>query len=149
MSSRSPCGRPARVPRRGRTSSRRASSRLISIRATTSVSGSLRGYALAATLVATASPLTRVDSRQPAPLTFSFTEVGARGRADRDHRVRRHETNRYLLETTGCGVAMLDYDNDGWLDLFFVNGTTLEGFPKGQEPTSHLYRNRATAPSRM
>ena len=26
--------------------------------------------------------------------------------------------------------------------MFLVNGTTLEGFPKGQEPTSHLYRNR-------
>jgi enediyne biosynthesis protein E4 len=51
-------------------------------------------------------------------------------------------TNRYLLETTGCGVAMLDYDNDGLVDLFFVNGTTLEGFPKGEEPRPHLYRNR-------
>ena len=29
-----------------------------------------------------------------------------------------------------------------WLDVFLVNGTTLEGFPKGQEPTNHLYRNR-------
>ena len=52
------------------------------------------------------------------------------------------ETNRYLLETTGCGAATLDYDNDGWLDLFVVNGTTLEGFPKSSEPTSHMYRNR-------
>ena len=51
-------------------------------------------------------------------------------------------TNRYLLETTGCGVAMLDYDNDGLIDLFFVNGTTLEGFPKGEEPRPHLYRNK-------
>jgi enediyne biosynthesis protein E4 len=47
----------------------------------------------------------------------------------------------YLLETTGCGVAFFDYDNDDWLDLFFVNGTRLEGFPKGQEPTNHLYKN--------
>jgi hypothetical protein len=49
--------------------------------------------------------------------------------------------NKYLLETTGSGVAWFDYDNDGWLDLFFVNGTRLNGFPKGQEPTTHLYRN--------
>lgn len=49
--------------------------------------------------------------------------------------------NRYLLETTGCGVAWFDYDNDGWLDLFFVNGTRFTGIPKAQEPTNHLYRN--------
>jgi hypothetical protein len=49
--------------------------------------------------------------------------------------------NKYLLETTGCGVAWFDYDNDGWLDVFFVNGTRLTGIRQGQEPTSHLYRN--------
>src|SRR5262245_38596360 len=49
--------------------------------------------------------------------------------------------NKYLLETTGCGVAWFDYDNDGWLDLFFVNGTRLNGLPKGQAATNHLYRN--------
>ena len=49
--------------------------------------------------------------------------------------------NTYLLETTGCGVAFFDYDNDGWLDIFFVNGSRLEGFPKGQEPRNHLYKN--------
>jgi enediyne biosynthesis protein E4 len=49
--------------------------------------------------------------------------------------------NKYLLETTGCGVAFYDYDNDGWLDIFLVNGSRLEGFPAGTEPTSHLFRN--------
>jgi len=49
--------------------------------------------------------------------------------------------NKYLLETTGCGVAFYDYDNDGWLDIFLVNGTRLEGFPTGQEPVSHLFKN--------
>ncbi len=49
--------------------------------------------------------------------------------------------NKYLLETTGCGVAFYDYDNDGWLDIFLVNGTRLEGFPKGQEPVSRLFKN--------
>ena len=50
-------------------------------------------------------------------------------------------TNKYLLETTGCGVAFYDYDNDGWLDIFLVNGSRLEGFPAESEPTSHLFRN--------
>ena len=49
--------------------------------------------------------------------------------------------NKYLLETTGCGVAFYDYDNDDWLDIFLVNGWRLEGFPKGQEPISHLFNN--------
>lgn len=49
--------------------------------------------------------------------------------------------NKYLLETTGCGIAFYDYDNDGWLDIFVVNGTRLEGFRKGQEPICHLYKN--------
>lgn len=49
--------------------------------------------------------------------------------------------NKYLLETTGCGAAFYDYDNDGWLDIFLVNGSRLEGFPAGQEPTSHLFKN--------
>jgi len=49
--------------------------------------------------------------------------------------------NKYLLETTGCGVAFYDFDNDGWLDIFLVNGTRLEGFPSGQTPTNRLFKN--------
>src|SRR5262249_42319682 len=52
------------------------------------------------------------------------------------------ETKKYIIETTGTGVAIFDYDNDGWPDIFFVSGTTLEGFPKEKEPTNHLYRNQ-------
>jgi len=51
------------------------------------------------------------------------------------------DTKKYIIETTGTGVAIFDYDNDGWPDIFIVNGTRLEGFPSGQAPTSHLYRN--------
>jgi len=51
------------------------------------------------------------------------------------------ETKKYIIETTGTGVAVFDYDNDGWPDIFLVNGTTLEGFPKGKAPTNHLYHN--------
>jgi enediyne biosynthesis protein E4 len=48
--------------------------------------------------------------------------------------------NNYILETTGCGAAFIDYDNDGWLDIFLVNGTTLDA-NEGRHETNRLYRN--------
>jgi enediyne biosynthesis protein E4 len=52
-----------------------------------------------------------------------------------------HKSKDFLLTTTGGGVALIDYDNDGWLDIFLVNGWGLEPFAKGEEPTNHLYHN--------
>ncbi len=46
---------------------------------------------------------------------------------------------RYILETIGCGAAFIDYDNDGWLDIFVLNGRTLDAVPEGA--TNRLYRN--------
>ena len=50
------------------------------------------------------------------------------------------DTKKYIIETTGTGVAIFDYDNDGWPDIFIVNGTKLE-FSSGQGPSNRLYRN--------
>ena len=47
----------------------------------------------------------------------------------------------FIIETTGNGAAIFDYDNDGWPDVFLPNGSTVEGFPEGQAPTAHLYHN--------
>ena len=46
---------------------------------------------------------------------------------------------KYILETTGSGVALIDYDGDGWTDIFLVNGSTLD--ESAPRPTNHLYRN--------
>ena len=45
----------------------------------------------------------------------------------------------YVLEVVGCGIAFIDYDNDGWLDVFVLCGTRLEGAPPGA--TNRLYKN--------
>jgi hypothetical protein len=51
------------------------------------------------------------------------------------------DTKKFILETTGTGVAVFDYDNDGWPDIFVVNGTTLDPLAGKQPPTNHLYHN--------
>ena len=49
------------------------------------------------------------------------------------------EQKKYLIESTGCGCAFIDYDNDGWMDIFILSGTRLEGAPEGA--TNRLYKN--------
>jgi enediyne biosynthesis protein E4 len=47
--------------------------------------------------------------------------------------------NKYIIESDGCGCAFLDYDNDGWMDIFVLSGTRLEGPPAGA--SNRLYKN--------
>jgi enediyne biosynthesis protein E4 len=47
----------------------------------------------------------------------------------------------YIVESVVCGLALLDYDNDGLIDIYFVNGAPLEGTVVTKRPTHVLYRN--------
>lgn len=48
----------------------------------------------------------------------------------------------YILESTGSGVALLDYDNDGWLDIYLVNGSTFDALTgKTSPPHAALFHN--------
>src|SRR5438067_1188426 len=49
------------------------------------------------------------------------------------------ESKKYILEATGCGCAFFDYDNDGWMDIFLLSGTRLEGAPV--DASNRLYKN--------
>jgi len=49
------------------------------------------------------------------------------------------DSKSYIVEVVGCGVAFIDYDNDGWVDLFILSGTRLEGAPAGA--SNRLYKN--------
>ena len=49
------------------------------------------------------------------------------------------ESKKYIMEANGCGCAFIDYDNDGWMDIFLLSGTRLDGDPP--EATNRLYKN--------
>ncbi len=85
--------------------------------------------------------LQRAGNSAKAEIGISFLNVAREAGLNAKTIFGGEHKNKYLLETTGCGVAFYDYDNDGWLDIFLVNGSRLEGFPKGEEPTSHLFKN--------
>jgi hypothetical protein len=89
----------------------------------------------------TGAPAKRGEAARVSPAAVSYVEVSREAGLDFQNVFGAQERKRYLLETTGCGVAWIDYDGDGFPDLFLVNGTTLEGFPSGQAPTNRLYHN--------
>src|SRR5437868_1911298 len=82
---------------------------------------------------------------KPAPAAMqsqiaNFTDIAQKSGLTMENVFGGVDTKKYIIETTGTGVAIFDYDNDGWPDIFLVNGTRLEKFPAGQAPSSHLYR---------
>src|SRR5262245_15129332 len=83
---------------------------------------------------------TTIKNQKPIP-RINFQDVAAKSGLTARHVTGTENEKRYIIETTGSGVALFDYDQDGWVDIFLVNGTSLAGFPPGQEPTNHLYHN--------
>ena len=67
----------------------------------------------------------------------SFTDV-AFAAGLRAPQIAGGEKRKYIVEAMGSGVAFLDYDNDGWQDIFLVNGSRFDNAPK---PSNYLYRN--------
>jgi hypothetical protein len=81
------------------------------------------------------------DEKGVADFGVSFVNIAERAGLTRPVVYGGVDKKKYIIETNGCGVAFLDYDNDGWMDILLLNGTRLEGFPRGKEPTPMLYHN--------
>ncbi len=69
-----------------------------------------------------------------------FTDVTAELGIEFRH-VNGESGKKYFIEPIGSGVALFDYDNDGDLDLYFVNGSDLPGMTSSVQPTNRFYRN--------
>jgi enediyne biosynthesis protein E4 len=75
-------------------------------------------------------------------LPVVFTDVTALAGLLRARNIFGSVTNKqFILEEMGCGVALFDYDQDGWLDIFLVNGTSLDPAVQDRHPTSYLFHN--------
>ncbi len=100
------------------------------------------GFAfVCAILVANAQTDKIAPAPKDAPRPAHFEDIAAKAGLTMTNIFGGLNTKTYIIETTGTGVAIFDYDTDGWPDIFFVNGTTLELAGRGTSPSSHLYRN--------
>ncbi|MBV8811186.1 MAG: VCBS repeat-containing protein, partial [Acidobacteriaceae bacterium] len=73
------------------------------------------------------------------PFHACFTDVAAAAGLNAPLIYGPDDKKNYILETVGCGCAFIDYDNDGWLDIFLLSGTRLENPP--ETATNRLYHN--------
>lgn len=96
--------------------------------------------AFAALLSASAQKITPYPASSDHPTPAWFVDVAQKA-GIMVRNVNGSATNKkYIVEATGSGVAILDYDRDGWQDIFLVNGTELGATGAGA-PTNHLFRN--------
>ena len=72
--------------------------------------------------------------------SITFTDVAAQSGLHFQHE-RGATPEHRLPEMMGSGVAWLDYDNDGWMDLYVVQSGPLPPAPRDERPGNHLYRN--------
>jgi len=82
----------------------------------------------------------RAGNRQAHSSAVSFADVTHAAGID-FHLACGGREKRYIMESMCGGIAIFDYDNDGWMDILLVNGSTLEDLKAGKCHPSKLYRN--------
>jgi len=79
------------------------------------------------------------------PFLAKFTDVASQAGLSMRFTVGGETTKKYILEANGTGAAFVDFDNDGKLDIFLVNGSRLEGYRDVEAPTNRLYHNSGSS----
>jgi hypothetical protein len=92
---------------------------------------------------------TFAQDKASSPWPVSFTDIAGRAGLGKAIVYGGVDRKGFIIETNGAGVALVDYDRDGWLDALVLSGTMLEegtreekAYPAGSAPTNRLYRNR-------
>src|SRR5271156_1043644 len=93
--------------------------------------GEATGPAHAAVKDAQHRPITAGGFVDNAPVVFA--DITRQAGLDKFHHVSGTPEKTTIIEAPGSGVALLDYDNDGWLDIYLLNGSTVPAL-KGQAP---------------
>jgi hypothetical protein len=89
------------------------------------------GPAHAAVKDAQSRPITAGEFVDGAPVVF--TDITKQSGLDKFRHRSGTPEKETIIETPGAGVALIDYDNDGWLDIYLLNGSSLPAL-KGKEP---------------
>ncbi|AMY08687.1 FG-GAP repeat [Luteitalea pratensis] len=76
------------------------------------------------------------------PPSVHLTDVSAASGITAENYTGRPDRKDYIFEVKGGGVGALDYDGDGWVDLLFSRGSSMERWRRGDNPGPVLYRNR-------
>src|SRR5580704_5329899 len=71
-----------------------------------------------------------------------FEDVTRKSGLDTWHHTMGAPDKKFIIETNGSGVGLIDYDNDGWLDIYLVNGSTVDALTgKATPPHAALFHN--------
>src|SRR6202453_1511919 len=102
--------------------------------------GSNTGGAHAAVFDAEHRPITAGGSTKTGPVLFN--DIARQAGLTAWKHIMGTPEKQFIIETNGSGVGLLDYDNDGWLDIYLVNGSTFEALNgKADAPHAALFHN--------
>jgi len=98
-------------------------------------------FAMQIVVTSQGRPPTPPTPRDGAPAVADFRDLAAAAGLSARTVIGGERSKQYILETTGGGAAIVDYDDDGRPDIFLVNGSRLSPSPSDAAPVSHLYHN--------